>query len=1432
MSVTWASLLAKKTQNSTAQQQQQQQQNVWQHADSWTSDDISAPSSTASSSVSSVQVQHPGTVTAALSSPIMAASRHHKSVSQTQHNYKKCSEEELMSTKPSCVVLNNMPVVHRTIPIRTRRGNIVRIVREQYLRDDLPCHFQSCSICASVASPSLHGSGATNSDVVVALQNSNNMAYFDVDATHYVFPDVYALHRYLELIILSEWTSIVIVQSVLDEFNRTAASPRQYNELRRLIADPRRNVIVFQNEHHRPTYKVRAKNQSRAEYASQALARVCTWYANHLASGSATQPQEYGESLRMVLLTGLDDGKSCHNSPVEQVTSPPCTDEYESVHVCTMSAYLDHYHNGDAHLRQLYAAAIEAEAAKHDAERQQLKHQADLVKELVALGGSTASSIASASAPSSNMYAKYLDPDLVANGIASGILFRGHLKVDKYRAQELAIVDLGGIAVNNNKLSGATEVLISGSQDRNRCIDGDEVVIALYPQSNWVHDATSAIVDASAATAASDDDSKKSTAPAVATAGAAGSEAASSLIPTGRIVAVIERNWRPYVATIREEDIPSESTSGGSGRSKPRRHVMMIPMDTRIPKIRVATTQAAALANQRVVVHIDSWNEDSSYPEGHFVMPLGAIGDLETEVQSILIELDISSAPFAPTVYKQLPDRQQQSVKYAVGDRKANVRLAKQLQSGSMKRHPYAFHVPPEALVGRLDLRESHRGCVCSIDPPGCVDIDDALSVLKLPNGNYQLGVHIADVTYFVPHNSKLDMEARSRGTTVYLVDRRLDMLPTALSEDLCSLRGGVDRLAVSVLWECDSDWRVINTWFGRTVIHNSFALSYDDAQKLVDCQSRPKQSLIDTLGVFMTLAEARRTQENVRILLHAGRTMYKQRVEAGALNLDSMEIRFELDKNTKTAQSIQKSEHLEVHDTIAEFMIAANVAVARRIFESYPSSALLRRHPLPKVHRFEALVTLAASQGLSIDTSSNRALAQSLASIDQMSKGIGDMWIARIVKILATRSMAEAQYISTGDYEVDDFYHYGLAADFYTHFTSPIRRYADVVVHRLLLASLTRDRDILYPPSHLLRQKPSKRQQHALTDTKRDEIAELHQSVDIFGTRQSTAAPFGSRLLTASCDHINSKNRAAKFASKESTELFLSSFLREKHQGERVDAIVFGVRSNGLLVIVPEYEFKTAVLLCDRHGRSVLSPFDEPMLSANTCLPVTMADTKHKQTNTDNNGTESELEERLENARGFECKVDTDVDSGTLCVKFLQTNQSKLLQRTHKFCVFQHVTVDLFVSNRVSRYRRAPPIARLVWSEQPRQAALNNANPNESMRTKSKRQGMRSVITDVKTKEEVRQAEQTIMDTTAVTVNKGMQSTARHSTNTNTNTSMYSLLASLSQIRGGSSNMRGGSLSRSSNGNSSSNNNNSNNKHRSKTNLSRLGSRLAFGKR
>ena len=367
-------------------------------------------------------------------------------------------------------------------------------------------------------------------------------------------------------------------------------------------------------------------------------------------------------------------------------------------------------------------------------------------------------------------------------------------------------------------------------------------------------------------------------------------------------------------------------------------------MDSKIVKVKLLTRRARDLVGQRFIVRIDRWLANQRYPSGHLVKILGGVGEVDGEMAALLARYDIPAEPFGARALAELP------------------------------REGADWMVPKEEIEKRRDLRH-HRAC--SIDPPGCTDVDDALSV-HVSADRVEIGVHIADVSYFVRPGTLLDHEAQMRGTTVYLVDRRLDMLPSLLSENLASLLERRDRLAVSCVWTLDRNLDVVDVWLGRTVIHSRHQMTYYQAQAIHDGQPLPHGDSSDTFDAV----ERELVRGDLQTLVAFANKTNAIRLAHGAVELESAELRFETDAQTKTPTEVLQKDEVPMMRVVAELMILANSAAARTTHRAFPSRALLRRHAPPREGGFEELTKLAAAKGIELDGSSGEALTASLARV------------------------------------------------------------------------------------------------------------------------------------------------------------------------------------------------------------------------------------------------------------------------------------------------------------------------------------------------------------------------------------------------------------------------------------------------------------------
>ena len=693
--------------------------------------------------------------------------------------------------------------------------------------------------------------------------------------------------------------------------------------------------------------------------------------------------------------------------------------------------------------------------------------------------------------PGELFYPEHYSLSKMSTGVKSGTLHQGTFNVSTYNYLEASVT----------VAAFAKALIILGRENCNRAIHGDQVVVEVLPRAQW-KTPSSKILDEEALNKDENADlegvetvvaeqERRALQDEVKIAHGGSIEGRAQ--PTARVVGVLKKNWRQYVGHV---DRSSLST-GTVGRRQ--QTVFFLPMDKRISKIRIRTRQAGELLGKRILVNIDSWDRDSRYPVGHFVRSLGDLEAQGAETEALLLEYDVQYRPFPKSVLDCLP------------------------RKGHEWELPASTQDP--GWQGRRDLRDL---LICSIDPVGCQDIDDALHARTLANGNIEVGVHIADVSHFVKPDNAMDAEASIRGTTVYLVDKRIDMLPPLLGTDLCSLKPYVERYAFSTIWELTPDADIVDLTFAKSVIQSREAFSYEQAQLRID--------------------DALQTDEltkGMRALLMLSKKLRQKRMDAGALNLASPEVRVQLESETSDPIDVQNKQMLATNSLVEEFMLLANISVAKKIQSHFPQTALLRRHATPPAANFDELSNqLQARRGFSLDTSSSGALA---ASLDRCVDPVHPLFNT-LARILATRCMTAAEYFCAGQHAEPEFRHYGLATPIYTHFTSPIRRYADLVAHRQLAAAIGyRD--------------------------PRDEAAPG-------GVPKVEAGLHSLARLQEVCQNLNQRHRNAQLAGRASVEYYVGQALKGRVVEEQ--AYVMRVFSNGIVVFVPRFGIEGVIRLRD----------------------------------------------------------------------------------------------------------------------------------------------------------------------------------------------------------------------------------------------------------
>ncbi|WP_291286367.1 ribonuclease R [Flavobacterium sp.] len=458
--------------------------------------------------------------------------------------------------------------------------------------------------------------------------------------------------------------------------------------------------------------------------------------------------------------------------------------------------------------------------------------------------------------------------------------------------------------------------------------------------------------------------------------------------PEGEVISVVERNKTEFVGVI---DIQANFAFVSTANPK-------MYTDIFIPKDKIGEAENGDV----VLVTIEDWPKRADSPFGSVIRVLGKPGEHNTEIHAILAEYGLpADFPVEVEVYAQKIDTSIQEAE----------------------------------IVKRRDMRDT---LTFTIDPKDAKDFDDALSFKKLENGNYEIGIHIADVSYYLEEGTILDDEAYQRATSVYLVDRVVPMLPEVLSNFACSLRPNEEKYTFSAIFEVSPTAQVINQWFGRTVIYSDQRFAYEEAQYIIETKDNTIPVDVSITGESYVVSDE--ITEATLKLDELAKILRKKRMANGAISFDKVEVKFNLDAEGEP-EGVYFKISKDANHLIEEFMLLANRKVAEYIGKQ-KKTFVYRIHDEPNEDKLIAMQTVIAKFGYKIDFRNKGDISKSLNALMEEVNGKKEQ---NLIDTLAIRSMSKAKY------STENIGHYGLAFDYYSHFTSPIRRYPDVMVHRLL---------------------------------------------------------------------------------------------------------------------------------------------------------------------------------------------------------------------------------------------------------------------------------------------------------------------------------------------------------------------------------------------
>ena len=533
----------------------------------------------------------------------------------------------------------------------------------------------------------------------------------------------------------------------------------------------------------------------------------------------------------------------------------------------------------------------------------------------------------------------------------------------------------------------------------------------------------------------------------------------------------------------------------GYAKTYNKNFALFSPLDSRVPRMLIPIKELPKgfaerpqdFSDNLMIGLVNRWEISGKFAMGTLLKSIGGDKDdlVEAATEGILSENDLDDSPFPDDIDADIPD----------------------------------FEITEEDVMQRKEF-DFRKKCVFTIDPATARDLDDACSVENLGNGIYEIGVHIADVSHFVYPGTLVDDIARERTTSVYLVQRVIPMLPRKLCENLCSLNPGVDRFSFSVIWHMKKDGSVISTKFGKSLISSCCKLHYEHAQDMIEEPDRHFED--DYLPNIHNGFTASDISWRVNVLHHIAQILRGKRKDSGSISIQQCKIKFSLNQDDGMPSGIGSYQSRESNKLIEEFMLKANESVAEKLVENYPDNSIIRRHVGPKENVIKETKKVLARMGIEIDLTSSKEMQNALNKLHNDPNKPSP--VSLVVASLLSKCMSLATYHSTGEFDSPtDYFHYGLSMPLYTHFTSPIRRYPDLIAHRQLQAILEHKKE---------------------SPMTFDEVSELAELSSL-------------------------KKYASKLASDKSGELFLWMFLKEQlEMYEQASVIEIGSESIDVLVL------------------------------------------------------------------------------------------------------------------------------------------------------------------------------------------------------------------------------------------------------------------------